>query len=352
MRISAPWLHSGLRTLVLGALVAAAWVVFGTGSAQASGALPPLTDAVDTITGTIAAPLPAADVPAGTAGPVEALLEPADAITGPLATQVHQVIDPALAPVDAALAPVAAPVTSVVEDVTRAAEPITAIAADALNPVTASVAEITVPIIAPVAELTAPLTGAIAEVAVPVLAEVTAPGAGLLTEAYTPVTASAGSLVVASIGARNSDDLTTSVPAPEPTAPAFTETMTDALASAKPGTDIPDAFPTRDSTADPGNRLFAENGGTPTAVFGNKSSSAARMPGPAPELPAAPADFPVTTPSGTGTSSRTGGDAGPTPAADLTVFQLSLGSSPLRDALRTSEELPGSVSLDHGFSPD
>ncbi|HEU4668148.1 MAG TPA: hypothetical protein VFS79_10830, partial [Arthrobacter sp.] len=68
--------------------------------------------------------------------------------------------------------------------------------------------------------------------------------------------------------------------------------------------------------------------------------------------PASPPGSPATGPTGAGSSSRAGSEAGPTLASDLAGFQFSLQHSSLKDVIRSSDELPGSVSLEHGFSPD
>lgn len=74
---------------------------------------------------------------------------------------------------------------------------------------------------------------------------------------------------------------------------------------------------------------------------------------PAPERPATPTPAaPATAPAGSGSTLRTGGDGGSAAAADVPAFQFSLTQISLKDVRDSSDELPGSVSLDHGFSPD
>ena len=295
MRDGASRLSSALRSLLLGVLLAAAWVVFGAVSAQASSLLPPVTDTVTSDA--------VSDTAAVEQGPLAALAEPVAVVAAPLAPQVQAVAEPVLAPVDAALAPAAAPVTAVVEQVTSAVAPVTALTSVAVAPVTQTVAEIT-----------APVTGLAADITAPVLV---------------PVGSAAGDVAA--------DPAVVGVSAPPP-APG-SEPQNPALSA---GTAFGVLLTVMQDRAP--FRLAMSDGGSTVVVA---------APTPAPERPATPAPAPpATVPTGSGSLLRTGGDGGSGVAADVPALQFSLTQIPLKDVRNSSDELPGSVSLEHGFSPD
>lgn len=284
MQGSASWLPPALRTLLLGTLLAAAWIIFGAVSAQASGPLPPLTDTVSVIAGSGTAPVPA--------------------------PKMRAITEPVLAPVDAAVAPAAAPVTAVVGQVASAAAPVTAIASAIVAPVTTTVAEVT-----------APITGVVADVAAPVPAPVGSVVGDVATLVTDAEPAAADPAAVSP--ADNADPVSPSRTAVnEGTTSEFLQDVRTVAPQAQ--ADVADR------------RLMA----APT--------QAPERPGPAPAAPVSPA----TAPAGSGSTLRAGNDAGSGLAADVPAFQFSLTQISLRDILNTSDELPGSVSLEHGFSPD
>lgn len=329
MRVSATWLHFSLRTFVLGALIAAAWIILGAASAHASEPLPPLTDAVPTITGNVTSPGQGTQTSGVTAeetmlagGPVAALLEPAATIAEPLTQPVHQIVDPALVPVNAALAPAVAPVTSVVNHAAQVASPLTEIAAEALIPVTSTVADIT-----------APVTSTLSDVAA-------------------PFTASVGSIisnpVVATIG-----DKTTALPAPTAAAEA-TKAAANVTPDGGAATEPPVVAGSRSSAigADNMRRPLPDWSAFPLTTA-RASSPEVQTQTPAPDLPSAPGPgSPATAPTGPGSSFRAASDTGSAFADRLAGFQLSLTRSSLTEPFRRSDDLPGSVSLEQGFSPD
>ncbi|WLQ07558.1 hypothetical protein [Arthrobacter oryzae] len=303
MRASASWLPSALRSLILGALLAAAWVIFGAVSAQASSLLPPVTDTVTSDAATV------------DQGPLAAVTEPVATVAAPLAPQVQAVAEPVLAPVDDAVAPVAAPVTAVVEQVTQATAPVTALASDVVAPVTQTVAAIT-----------APVTGLAAEVTAPVLAPVGS-AAGDVAAAVPDVVGDPAQLPTAGS--------TQPKPAPADVAGSAAAPAAEGLARISLATPVQDVAPAQTAMSDGGS----------TVVMTART--------PAPERPATPAPAaPATAPAGSGSMLRTGGDGGSAAAADVTAFQFSLTQISLKDVRDSSDELPGSVSLDHGFSPD
>lgn len=323
MRVSATWVHSSLRTLVLGALLVAAWIILGATSAHASEPLPPLTDAVPKISGHETSLVlgtqtsgAAAEETVLAEGPVAALLEPAATIAEPLAPPAQQIVDPELVPVDAALAPAAAPVASVINHAAQVAGPLTEIAAEALIPVTSTVADITVPV------------------------------TGTLAEVVAPATAAVGSIISNPVVAP-SDDKTIAAP-PAPTAAA--EATKDGGAATEPpvlsgspsiAVDVYNMRrPLPDQTAFP-------------LTTARASSPEMQTQNPAPDLPNAPGPgSPATAPTNPGSSFRAASDAGSGFADRLAGFQLSLTRSSLTELFLRSDDLPGSVSLEQGFSPD
>lgn len=299
MRASASWLPSALRSLILGALLAAAWVIFGAVSAQASSLLPPVTDTVTSDAATV------------DQGPLAAVTEPVATVAAPLAPQVQAVAEPVLAPVDDA----AAPVTAVVEQVTQATAPVTALASDVVAPVTQTVAAIT-----------APVTGLAAEVTAPVLAPVGS-AAGDVAAAVPDVVGDPAQLPAAGS--------TQPKPAPADVAGSAADPAPEGLAPTSLTTAMQDFEPAQAAMSDGGR----------TVVMTART--------PAPERPATPAPAaPATAPAGSGSMLRTGGDGGSAAAADVPAFQFSLTQISLKDVRDSSDELPGSVSLDHGVSPD
>ncbi|MEK0156308.1 hypothetical protein [Arthrobacter oryzae] len=303
MRDSASWLPSALQSFILGTLLAAAWVIFGAVSAQASSLLPPVTDTITS------------DTAAVEQGPLAALAEPVAAVAAPLAPQVQAIAEPVVAPVDTALAPAAAPVTAVVEQVTSAVAPVTALASDAVAPLTQTVAEITAPVTDLAADITAPVLAPVGSVAgdvAPAVPDVVG------DPAQPPATGSASQNSAPADGARSAADA--------------------AVAGITPDTQLTlmrDFVPVQAVRSDAGS----------TVVM------AARTP--APERPATPAPAaPATAPAGSGSLLRTGGDGGSAVAADVPAFQFSLTQISLKGVRNSSDELPGSVSRDHGFSPD
>lgn len=330
MRVSATWLHSSLRTLVLGSLLAAAWIILGAASAHASEPLPPLTGAVPKITGNETAPGPGTQTSGAVAeetvlaeGPVAALLEPAATIAEPLAPPVHQIVDPALVPVDAALAPAAAPVTSVINHAAQVAQPLTGIAAEALIPVTSTVAAIT------------------------------APATGTLADVVAPATAAVGSIISSPAVAPTGDKTTAALPAPTAAAEA-PSTASHATPAAGPATEPPvlSGSPSAAIDADNMRRPLPNQAALPL-TSARASSPQMQTQNPAPALPDAPGPrSPATAPTAPGSSFRAASDAGSAFADRLAGFQLSLTRSSLTDPFRRSDDLPGSVSLEHGFSPD
>lgn len=318
MRASASWLHSGLRALVLGALLTAAWIIFGAASAQAAEPLPPLTDAVHKVTGNEAASGPGAEIAGATAentglpeGPVAALLEPAVTVAEPLAAPAQQAVDPVLVPVDAALAPVAAPVTSVIGQVAQVAEPLTGVATDALSPVT-----------------------------------------GVLADVVTPVTAAVGPAISNVTVALSDEDTTAALPA--------SSAAREAMKGASNG--APGSAAAAASAVLSGSQPVVIDAVNVHRVLRGQAAFAVTAPGnslqmqtqdPAPDVPNAPGPgWPATVPAGPGSSFRAAGEAGSAFADALAGFQLSLTRSSPADAFRRSDDLPGSVSLEHGFSPD
>lgn len=294
MRDGASRLSSALRSLLLGLLLAAAWVIFGAVSAQASSLLPPVTDTVTSDA--------VSDTAAVEQGPLAALAEPVAVVAAPLAPQVQAVTEPVLAPVDAALAPAAAPVTAVVEQVTSAVAPVTALTSVAVAPVTQTVAEITAPVTGLAADITAPVLVAVGSAA----GDVAAVPAVVGVSAQPPA------------------------PGSEPQNPAPSAGTASVLLT---GTQDRAAF-----------RPAMSDGGSTVVVA---------APTPAPERPATPAPAPpATVPTGSGSLIRTGGDGGSGVAVDVPALQFSLTQIPLKDVRNSSDELPGSVSLEHGFSPD
>jgi hypothetical protein len=294
MRDGASRLSSALRSLLLGLLLAAAWVIFGAVSAQASSLLPPVTETVTSDA--------VSDTAAVEQGPLAALAEPVAVVAAPLAPQVQAVAEPVLAPVDAALAPAAAPVTAVVEQVTSAVAPVTALTSAAVAPVTLTIAEIA-----------APVTGLAADITAPVL-----------------VTVGSAAGDVAAVPAVVGVSAQPPAPGSEPQNPAPSAGTASVLLT---GTQDRAAF-----------RPAMSDGGSTVVVA---------APTPAPERPATPAPAPpATVPTGSGSLLRTGGDGGSGVAADVPALQFSLTQIPLKDVRDSSDELPGSVSLEHGFSPD
>ncbi|CAN7520153.1 hypothetical protein LJR078_003758 [Arthrobacter sp. LjRoot78] len=307
MRENASWLPSALRSLVLATLLAAAWLIFGAVSAQASSLLPPVTDTIASDTGT-------SDTATADEGPLAALTGPVATVAAPLATQVQAIAEPVVAPVDTAVAPVSAPVTAVVEQVTTAVAPVTALASGAVAPVTETVSGIT-----------APVTGLVADVTAPVLA---------------PVGSVAGNVADAVPALGDVRALpSTAESVPQESAPA------DAAESLAAAPSAGMARTVLTVTLDRGFGPAAmSDGGSPVVVSAGT---------PAPERPATPApDLPATAPAGSGSLLRTGGDGGSGVAADVPAFQFSLTQISLKDVSNPSDELPGSVSLEHGFSPD
>jgi hypothetical protein len=223
-------------------------------------------------------------------------------VAAPLAPQVQAVAEPVLAPVDAALAPAAAPVTAVVEQVTSAVAPVTALTSVAVAPVTLTIAEIA-----------APVTGLAADITAPVL-----------------VTVGSAAGDVAAVPAVVGVSAQPPAPGSEPQNPAPSAGTASVLLT---GTQDRAAF-----------RPAMSDGGSTVVVA---------APTPAPERPATPAPAPpATVPTGSGSLLRTGGDGGSGVAADVPALQFSLTQIPLKDVRNSSDELPGSVSLEHGFSPD
>lgn len=330
MRVSATWLHSSLRALVLGALLAAAWLILGAASAHASEPLPPLTDAVPKITGNETSAGQGAQTSGAAAeetmlaeGPVAALLEPAATIAEPLAPPVHQIVDPALVPVDAALAPAAAPVTSVINQAAQIAGPLTEVAAEALTPVTSTVADIT-----------APVTGSLADV-------------------VAPATAAVGSIISNPVVAPIGDKTTAALPAPTAEAEA-PKTASNATPDGGAATEPPvlSGSPAIAIDADNMRRPLPDQAAFPLATA-RAGSPAVQTQNPAPDVPNAPGPgSPATAPSGSGSSFRAASDAGSAFADRTAGFQLSLTRSSLTELFRRSDDLPGSVSLEQGFSPD
>ncbi|MFJ5861248.1 hypothetical protein ACIQCM_07485 [Pseudarthrobacter sp. NPDC092439] len=329
MGVSLPWLRSGLRTLVLGTLLAAGWIIFGAASAHAFEPLPPVTDAVHKITGnetasgSIAeAPVITEEEPRRAEAPVAALLEPAIVGAEPLIPAARQIVDPVLAPVEAAVAPVAAPVTSVVGQVTEVAGPMTGLATDVFTPVTSTVAD-----------LTAPVTGTLAHMVAPVTASV----------------ASTISPVAVVVG----EDPTAAAVSPSAASEAINGSSNDA-----PGGDAASGAP--DLSGGPSVRFDAGNvpplrqdqSAFPVSTAGGETSEIQTQ-NPGPDLPNRPGPgSPATAPTGSGSTFRSASEAGSAFADGLAVFQLSLTRTLLTDVFRRSDELPGSISLEHGFSPD
>lgn len=335
MRVNATWLHSSLRTFVLGAFLAAAWIILGAASAHASEPLRPLTDAVPKITGNETAPGETSlgqgtqtsgvaaeeTMPAG--GPVAAFLEPAATIAEPLASPVHQIVDPALVPVDAALAPAAAPVTSVINHAAQVAGPLTGIAAETLTPVTSMVAAITAPVTGTLADVVASATGAVGS--------------------------TISNPVVAPIG----DKTTAALPAPTAVAEAPKATS-NATRNGGAATEPPVI------SGSPSSAIDADNMRRPLpdqSVFAltvaRAGSPEMQTQNPAPGLPNAPGrGSPATAPTGPGSSVRAASDTGSVFADRLAGFELSTNHSSLSELFRRSDDLPGSVSLEQGFSPD
>ncbi|MBP1134580.1 hypothetical protein JOE31_000812 [Arthrobacter sp. PvP023] len=310
MRGNASWLPSALRSLVLATLLAAAWVVFGAVSSQASSLLPPVTDPIsaDTAASVISE--------AGTEdqGHLAALTEPVATVAGPIAPQVQAIAEPVLVPVDTAVAPVAA----VVEQVTSAVAPATALASDAVAPVTQTVAGIT-----------APVTGLVADVTEPVLA---------------PVGSVAGDVAGNAVDAVPAP---VDVPAqPYPAGSVPQEPAPGGAATSPAAAPSAGISPTVSAGAqDQGAATAAKSDGGSTVVMTART--------PAPERPATPAPgSPATAPTGSGSLLRAGNDGGSGVAADVPAFQFSLTQISLKDVLNASDELPSSVSLEHGFSPD
>ncbi|MCO4265206.1 hypothetical protein NG697_20225 [Pseudarthrobacter sp. MDT3-26] len=330
MRVSASWLHSGLRALVLGALLAAAWIIFGAASAHASEPLPPLTDAVYEVTGNEAAPSSSAQMSGATAektgppeGPVAALLEPAVSIAEPLAAPAQQIVDPVLVPLDAALAPAAAPVTAVIGQIAQVAEPLTGLATDAPSPVTLRVADIA-----------APVTGVLADV-------------------VAPVTAAVGPAISTVTVVLSDEDITAALPAPSAALEAVNGASNDAPGGAS-ATAAPVLSENPSAVRGAGNerRLVQDQAAFPVTTAPSNSSEMQTQ-DPAPDFPNRPGQgWPATVPAGPGSSFRAAGEAGSAFADELAGFQLSLTRSSPTDAIRGSDDLPGSVSLEHGFSPD
>jgi len=304
MRDSASWLPSALRSFILGTLLAAAWVIFGAVSAQASSLLPPVTD---TISSDTASSDTASDTAAVERGPLAALAEPVAAVAAPLAPQVQAIAEPVVAPVDTALAPAAAPVTVVVEQVTSAVAPVTALASDAVTPVTQTVAEIT-----------APVTDLAADVTVPVLAPVGSV-AGDVAPALPGVVGDSAQPTAAGSTSQNS--------APADGARSAADAAVAGIAPDAQLTLMRDFVPVQAAASDAGSTVVMT----------------ARTPAPV---------APAKAPAGSGSLLRTGGDGGSGVAADVSAFQFSLTQISLKGVLNSSDELPGSVSLDHGFSPD
>ncbi|KQR81102.1 hypothetical protein ASF98_17140 [Arthrobacter sp. Leaf337] len=282
MRENASWLPSAVRSLVLATLLAAAWLIFGAVSAQASSLLPPVTDTIASDTGT-------SDTATADEGPLAALTGPVATVAAPLATQVQAIAEPVVAPVTELASGAVAPVTETVAGITA--------------PVTGLVADVTAPVLAPVGSV----AGNVAD-AVPALVDVPA----------LPSTAES---------------------VPQEAAPA------DAAESLAAAPSAGMARTVRTVTLD--------RGFGPAAMSDGDSPVVVTAGTPAPQRPATPApDSPATAPAGSGSLLRTGGDGGSGVAADVPAFQFSLTQISLKDVSNPSDELPGSVSLEHGFSPD
>lgn len=330
MRVSAKWLHSSLRALVLSAILAAAWLILGAASAHASEPLPQLTDAVPMITGNETSSGQGTQTSGAAAeetmlaeGPVAALLQPAATIPEPLAPPVHQIVDPALVPVDAALAPAAAPVTSVINQTAQIAGPLTEIAAEALAPVTSTVADIA-----------APVTGSLADV-------------------VAPATAAVGSIISNPVAAPIGDKTTAALPAPTAAAEApkaaYNATSDGGAATRPP---VLSGSPSAAIDADNMRRPLPDQAVFPLTTA-RASSPEMQTQNPAPDVPNAPGPgSPATAPTGPGSSFRAASDTGSAFADRMAGFQLSLTRSSLTELFRRSDDLPGSVSLEQGFSPD
>lgn len=256
-------------------------------------------------------------------GPVAALLEPAATIAEPLARPVQQIVDPELVPVDAALAPAAAPVASVINHAAQVAGPLTEIAAEALIPVTSTVADITVPV------------------------------TGTLAEVVAPATAAVGSIISNPVVAP-SDDKTIAAP-PAPTAAAeATKAASNATPDGGAATEPPVLSGSPSIAVDVYNmrRPLSDQTAFPLTTA-RASSPEMQTQNPAPDLPNAPGPAsPATAPTNPGSSFRAASDAGSGFADRLAGFQLSLTRSSLTELFLRSDDLPGSVSLEQGFSPD
>lgn len=296
MRSGASWLHTGLRSIFLGGLLAAAWLIFGMASAHAA----PLTGSQpDSGNAREAAP------PAGPAG---TLLEPAASLVEPAAPSVSPVIDAAFVPLDA----VASPVTG----------------------------QLVEPVAGPVAGTLSPVTFAVSSITDPVVDVVSSPVVDVLLDAVAPVSLAVVPLLDNAVMTINDAPEAASFPSPF---------AVDGAVEASA------ANPTTRESVLPVSIVAAEQNAivspsSPPSVRGLPAQMSA--PGPVPGLPVEPGPLsPATPPAGSGSTLRAGSDTG-SAFSDLAAFELPFTRSSLAEVRRRSEELPGSVSLDHGFSPD
>lgn len=343
LRIGAPLLHASLRALLLGTLLVAAWMIFGATSAHAAGPLPSLTgnealpgSDAETLVG--AGPLPS---------PVAALSESSDTPIEPLTPAAPQVIETALVPMPTAGSPATAPVTSVVAQSAPVATPVTGLVDEAPTLVTVPLTGIVDPVLGstePVLEVLAPVIG-VTDPVIDLVAPVVDPAITIVKP------------VVGSVTVPHGDGGSVAVPpAPSPAdevpSPALGAASRDSEDSAAtPGPVRSESAPVLVDAAGLSASLQRQTANLPVSSAPS-SYAGVGSPSPARGLPPAPGPAsPATPPAGSGSSLRAQSDAG-SAFADLAVFQFSFTHSSADEALQGSEELPGSVSLERGFSPD
>ena len=301
------------------------------------------------------------------AAPAKTIVEQAAAPLSTVTEQVGRLTEQAAAPLSTVTEQVghlteqaAAPLSTVTEQVGHLTEQ----AAAPVGTVTGAVAETATAVVDPATELLSNATGS-----------VTTPVAALVEETTDAVTGTVVDVVsevpVVGVIAEPVEDVISTLPVEE------TSENDQAVAPVQPIEQLPetsiDTQPEASTSETPAAPIFdpefpaAEaSGEVPTVSnqglsisssadehpdLGAAASTATDTGAPSPSAPAA-SHAPSAPAGSTLRSSADSGSSGGASAADLPVAYFSLQASGLKAALAESSVLPGSVALEHGFSPD